>query len=72
MAEDSVIKGSRQHRDVPHRAHRVEDLADEWGVSADLIRDGLRSGRIKGFRINRLWLVPHAEKVRIESGEPAR
>jgi hypothetical protein len=66
-----VIKGTRQHKEAPRRAHRVEDLADESGVSADLIRDGLRSGRIKGFRINRMWLIPHAEKVRIESGEAA-
>jgi len=63
-----VVKST--HKEAPH-PHRVEELAHEWGCSAGLIRDGLRSGRIKGFRINRMWLIPHAEKIRIESGEPA-
>jgi hypothetical protein len=60
----------KQHAKQPP-PYRVEALADEWQVSADLIRDGLRTGRIKGFRINRMWLIPHAEKMRIESGEAA-
>jgi hypothetical protein len=51
--------------------HRVEELATAWGVSDDSIRDGLRSGRIRGFRLNRIWLIPHAEKLRIEQGETA-
>jgi len=51
--------------------HRVEDLAVEWDVSGDAIRDALRAGRIKGFKLGRMWLIPDAEKRRIERGEPA-
>ena len=64
-----MAKRGRHRNPAATPPHRVEALATEWGVSSDVIRDALRNGRIKGFRVNRLWLIPHAEKLRVERGE---
>jgi hypothetical protein len=58
-------------REPTKPTHRVEDLQHAWGVSPDAIRDALRKGQIKGFRVGRIWLIPEREKQRIERGEPA-
>ena len=47
---------------VPAKPYRVQDLAQRWGVSPKAIRDALDAGALRGFRLQRMWLIP-AEEV---------
>lgn len=48
--------------------YRPDEAAAILGVPADTIRRWLRNGKIRGTKIDRLWLVPKAEIVRITEG----
>jgi excisionase family DNA binding protein len=41
--------------------YRVSQAARKLGVSNKAVLDALKSGRLVGFRLNRMWLIPRAE-----------
>jgi excisionase family DNA binding protein len=38
--------------------YRVGQVARMLGVSSKLVLDALKSGRLSGFKLNRMWLIP--------------
>lgn len=44
--------------DIMDRPYSSEDLADRWGVSAQHVRDLIRSGSLRHFRVGRLIRIP--------------
>jgi len=42
-------------RDPPYR---VSEVARKLGVSTRVVLVALKSGRLAGFRLNRMWLIP--------------
>jgi excisionase family DNA binding protein len=52
----------------PFRSH---DLARRWGVPEQTICALLRSGRLRGFRLKRQWLIPRANVEAYEKGDAA-
>jgi excisionase family DNA binding protein len=38
--------------------YRVNQAAEKLGVSKKAVLDALKSGRLAGFRLNRMWLIP--------------
>jgi excisionase family DNA binding protein len=57
-----------QHEPPPFRSH---DVARRWGVPEQTICALLRSGRLRGFRLKRQWLIPRANVEAYERGEAA-
>jgi excisionase family DNA binding protein len=51
--------------------YRVGELAARWGVSDETIKDALRAGRLRGFRLNRVWLIDRESAHQLERGEAA-
>jgi excisionase family DNA binding protein len=41
--------------------YRVSQAARKLGVSNKAVLGALKSGRLTGFRLNRMWLIPRAE-----------
>lgn len=52
------------------RPYSPATLADRWQCSAQLVRNMLERGEIKGFRHGKMWRIPAAEVARFE-GEPS-
>ena len=52
----------------PFRPH---DLARRWGVPEQTICALLRSGRLRGFKLQKLWLIPRKNVEAYERGEVA-
>ena len=50
----------------PFRAH---ELARRWGVPEQSVTAVLRSGRLRGFKLQKIWLVPRENVERFERGE---
>lgn len=52
------------------RAHPFtpESLADRWGCSSETVRQLLRSGRLRGFRVGRMFRIPAAAVEEYECG----
>ena len=48
--------------------YRVRDVARKLGVSNKAVLDALKSGRLAGFRLNRMWLVPRDAIDRLGGG----
>lgn len=44
-------------------------LAEEWGIKRSTMRRWLRTGRLKGRKIDRLWLVDMDDFERLWSGK---
>jgi excisionase family DNA binding protein len=38
--------------------YRVNQVARKLGVSNRAVLDALKSGRLSGFKLNRMWLIP--------------
>jgi hypothetical protein len=51
-----VRKSSRGQDERP--PYRVGQLAKKWNVGNKLILEALKSGRLGGFQLNRMWLIP--------------
>jgi excisionase family DNA binding protein len=53
--------------------YRVSEVARKLGVSNKAVLDALKSGRLAGFRLNRMWLIPRDEIDQLggRSGGPA-
>jgi excisionase family DNA binding protein len=53
--------------------YRVRQAARKLGVSNKTILDALKNGRLAGFRLNRMWLIPRDEIDQLggRSGDPA-
>jgi hypothetical protein len=49
--------------------YRVLELAERWRVNPKLVRDAIKSGRLKAFRLNKMDLIPAESVERMESGE---
>ena len=57
---------------TPAPAPRVRSamaLAEEWGIKRSTMRRWLRTGRLKGRKIDRLWLVDMDDFARLWSGK---
>lgn len=50
---------------------RPAELAARWGVNEQSITAALRAGRLQGFKLRKLWLIPRRVVERIEAGEAA-
>jgi excisionase family DNA binding protein len=46
---------------VERPPYRVSEAARKLGVSNRAILDALRSGRLTGFKLNRMWLIPRGQ-----------
>jgi excisionase family DNA binding protein len=40
--------------------YRVREAAEKLGVSTKAILGALKTGRLPGFKLNRVWLIPRA------------
>jgi excisionase family DNA binding protein len=38
--------------------YRVGEVARQLGVSNKAVLDALKRGRLSGFKLNRMWLIP--------------
>jgi excisionase family DNA binding protein len=47
---------------------RPDELAARWRVHGQTIRALLRSGRLRGFRVHKLWLIPREVVAEVERG----
>jgi hypothetical protein len=59
------------HQEQELTPFRPHELAARWGVNEQTITAALRAGRLQGFKLQKLWLIPRRVVERIESGEPA-
>ena len=50
--------------------YRVSQAARKLGVSNKAVLDALKSGRLTGFRLNRMWLIPRDEIDRLGKHPP--
>lgn len=55
---------------MTERPYSPAGLAERWQCSAQLVRNMLERGDLKGFRHGKMWRIPAAEVARFE-GEPA-
>jgi excisionase family DNA binding protein len=53
-------------RDEVPPPYRIKRLADELGVSEQTVRSALKAKQIAGVQLGRLWLIPHAEAMRLK------
>jgi excisionase family DNA binding protein len=58
MADDDLLPFSRP-----------DELARRWRVHEQTVTAMLRSGRLRGFKLQKLWLVPRENIERFERGE---
>lgn len=49
--------------------YRVRQAAKKLGVSNRVVLDALKSGRLVGFRLNRMWLIPRREIDQLDGGQ---
>jgi len=50
----------------PFRTHQ---LAKRWDVPEQAVTAVLRSGRLRGFKLQKVWLIPRENVERFERGE---
>jgi excisionase family DNA binding protein len=48
--------------------YRVGEVARQLGVSNKVVLDALKRGRIPGFKLNRMWLIPRDAIDRLGEG----
>lgn len=51
--------------------YRVEEVARRWGVAEATVTAALRAGRLQGFQLQKIWLIPRASVARVERGDEA-
>ena len=51
--------------------YRVSQAAKKLGVSKKAILDALKNGRLVGFRLNRMWLIPRNEIDQLGAAGPS-
>jgi excisionase family DNA binding protein len=51
--------------------YRVSEIARKLGVSNKAVLDALKSGRLAGFRLKRMWLVARDPIDRLRAGGSA-
>jgi excisionase family DNA binding protein len=54
----SVVTASENPVEEAPPPYRVSQAAKKLGVSNKAILDALRNGRLAGFSLNRMWLIP--------------
>ena len=48
----------------------IEDVAQRWGKSSQVIRDWARKGAFPGaFHIGRIWVIPRASVLELERAD---
>jgi excisionase family DNA binding protein len=47
---------------------RPDQLAQRWGVREQTVTAMLRSGRLRGFKLQKLWRVPRKNVELLEDG----
>ncbi len=52
----------------PMRVVSIEDLCEQLSIGKNAAYELLRSGKIKGFRINRIWKIPQININRYITG----
>lgn len=58
---------------IPSRVKETyspNEFAQRTGVTVGTVRRWLRNGELRGTKISRTWLIPHAELERIRRGVP--
>jgi len=48
--------------------YRVAQVAEKWDVSEKAVLDALKRGRIPGFKLGRMWLIPRESVDRLSRG----
>lgn len=48
--------------------YRVSQVAVRLGVSNKAVLDAIKSGRLRGFKLNRMWLIPRESVDRLSAG----
>jgi excisionase family DNA binding protein len=73
LMRQSVVTASENRVEEAPPPYRVRQAARKLGVSNKAILDALKNGRLAGFRLNRMWLIPRDEIDQLggRSGEPA-
>jgi excisionase family DNA binding protein len=64
----SVVTASENRVEEASPPYRVSQAARKLGVSNKAILDALKNGRLAGFRLNRMWLIPRDAIDRLGSG----
>jgi len=54
--ERAMPKGVHNAGGLP--PYRVGEVARQLGVSNKAVLDALKRGRLSGFKLNRMWLIP--------------
>jgi hypothetical protein len=49
--------------------YRTGELAKRWGCSTQSIVAAVKSGRLDGFQLRRIWLIRPESVERLERGE---
>ena len=62
----AIPAGSPSPRRTPYRS---SDLARRWGVSPQAVVAAIKSGRLEGFQLQRIWLITPESVDRFERGE---
>jgi predicted transcriptional regulator len=53
----------------PRRApYRSSEIAQRWGVSPQAVVAAIKSGRLDGFQLQRIWLITPESVERVERG----
>jgi hypothetical protein len=57
--------------EYPPPPYRTDQLARRWGVPEQAITSALRRGVLKGFKLQKIWLIPRENAHALERGERA-
>jgi hypothetical protein len=57
--------------EFPPPPYRTEQVARRWGVPEQAITSALRAGVLKGFKLQKIWLIPRENVHAFERGEIA-
>jgi excisionase family DNA binding protein len=64
-------KKEEEFSKIPSRvkdAYSPKEFAERMGVTVGTVRRWLRNGELRGTKISRTWLIPHAELDRVRRG----
>ena len=70
-ASARYLAGHSDQREAEPPPYRPADIAMKWGVPEQTVCALLRSGRLRGFKLQKLWLIPRANVEAYERGEVA-
>jgi excisionase family DNA binding protein len=68
LATVPYMENQNRNEEATLPPYRVRQAARKWGVSNKAVLDALKSGRLVGFRLNRMWLIPRDEIDRLGAG----